>query len=74
MMEGEFHLSKYKLYESIGGPIYQNELQNAFRWIMHLADGKHSILDIDIKSNLDFKIVNEASSLFVKKGLLKTIK
>ena len=74
MMKGDFHLSKYKLYESIGGPIYQNELQNAFRWIMHLADGKHSILDIAIKSNLDLKIVNEASSLFVKKGLLKTIK
>ena len=74
MMEGEFHLSKYKLYESIGGPIYQNDLQNAFRWIMHLADGKHSILDIAIKSNLDLKIVNEASSLFAKKGLLKTIK
>ena len=41
---------------------------------MHLADGKHSILDIAIKSNLDLKIVNEASSLFAKKGLLKTIK
>ena len=73
-MKGDFHLSKYKLNESIGGPASKTELQTAFQWIMHLADGKHSILDIAIKSNLDFKIINEASSLFVKKGLLKTIK
>ena len=74
MMKGDFHLSKYKLYESIGGPISKSELRKAFQWIMHLADGKHSILDIANKSNLDFKIVNEASSVFIKKGLLKIIK
>ena len=73
-MKGDFHLKKYKLNESIGGSKSKSELQKAFQWIMHLADGKHSILDIANKSNLDFKIVNEASSVFIKKGLLKIIK
>ena len=74
MTKGDFYLHKYKLYENIGGPILSNKLIKAFYWIMHLADGKHSILDIAIKSDLDFEIVNEASSIFLNKGLLKIIK
>ena len=42
----------------------------SFNWIMHLADGFNSNLNISQKSGIPLEIINEAISIFKKEGLL----
>jgi len=42
----------------------------AFRWLMHLADGNNSNYKISEKSGIGIKIINEAIALFNKKNLI----
>lgn len=46
----------------------------AFKWLMHLADGSISNFDIATKSNLDIKILNEAIAAMSQKDLLELLR
>jgi aminopeptidase-like protein len=43
----------------------------AFNWLMHLADGRHSNFDIAEKSKLELTIINEAIDAFCQKNLIR---
>ena len=45
----------------------------AFKWLMHLADGSISNFDIAKKSNLDIKILNQAIAAMFQKDLLELL-
>ncbi len=82
---GEYQLGKRGVYPSIGGPRAElrkkiGKLNNitgkhieAFGWIMHLADGNNSVLDISEKSEIDLNIVIESCKIFFDKKLLKVV-
>ena len=42
-------------------------------WILNLSDGKNSLLDISIRSNMSFELIKKASDILVKKELLQEI-
>ena len=76
----EYQLGKYDLYPKIGGAQFTKnskndedvakEILDAFRWLMHLSDGKKSNFDIAEISNLKLSIINSAISSMFQKGLL----
>jgi aminopeptidase-like protein len=69
--KGEPQLGKRGLYKQVGGQSRQDEYQMAILWILNLADGKFSMLDIAIKSGIDFNILLEAAANLLRAGLLK---
>jgi aminopeptidase-like protein len=42
----------------------------ALLWVMNLADGEHSLLDIAERSNMPFHVIQEAARLLRQNGLL----
>ena len=68
--KGEPQLGKRGLYNSVGGHQQNKEFQMALLWVLNLSDGNHSLLDIAIKSEIDFEIIYNSSSLLHKFSLL----
>jgi len=61
----EPNLGKRGLYNLIGASKNSKHLNETFLWILNQSDGDNSLLDISIKSNIDFsKLVNAAKILF----------
>jgi len=53
----------------------QNETDyKALFWVLNLADGKNSLLDISNRSGIRFGIIKEAADALVDKGLLREIR
>jgi len=71
--KGEPQLGKRGLYEAIGGQSDQKDMQMAMLWVLNLADGQHSLLDIAIRSGLPFDQIARISNLLTEKDLLKPI-
>lgn len=67
----EPHLGKRGLYKKIGGQDDSRNLQFAMLWVLNLSDGRHSLLDISERSDLQFDLVKEAADLLYQYGLLK---
>ena len=69
----EPQLGKRGLYDKTGGK--KGVEQNAFAmlWILNQSDGKHSLLDIAIRSGLRFETISNASKDLVNCGLLKLV-
>ena len=69
----EPQLGKRGLYDKTGGK--KGVEQNAFAmlWILNQSDGKHSLLDIAIRSGLCFETISNASKDLVHCGLLKLV-
>jgi aminopeptidase-like protein len=66
----EPQLGKRGLYRAIGGmqsPL--NEL--AMLWVLNLADGEHSLLDIAERSDCPFREIRQAASLLSAHELLR---
>lgn len=70
----EPQLGKRDLYSTIGASKNLDELQIAMLWILNLSDGKNSLLDIAIRSDLKFETILKCSTLLEEKGLLSEIK
>jgi aminopeptidase-like protein len=66
---GEPQLGKRGLYRAMGGTSIPN-LQFAMLWVLNLSDGRHSLLDIARRANMDFAAVRTARDLLVEHGLL----
>lgn len=69
----EPQLGKRGLYQLIGGMKNQELCKKALLWILNLSDGKKSLLDISIISNIDFETILNSSKLLVDSKLLKKI-
>src|SRR5262249_7932890 len=67
----EPQLGKRGLYRRIGGPKGAGVEETSLLWMLNLADGEHSLLDISERSGLSFGAVKSAADALVEHGLLK---
>jgi aminopeptidase-like protein len=67
----EPQLGKRGLYEAIGGQANRKASQMAMLWVLNLADGKHSLLDIAERSSLPFSLIRHTADLLLDHGLLQ---
>ena len=68
---GEPQLGRRGLYESLGGRSDAKQAQMAMLWVLNLADGEHSLLDVAQRSGLPFDTVAVAADALHDAGLLK---
>jgi aminopeptidase-like protein len=71
--KGEPQLGKRGLYDNVGGRNDSKILQLAFLWVLNFSDGKHTLTDIAIRSDMSIDIITEAASMLFEKGLLKDL-
>ncbi len=67
----EPQLGKRGLYSMIGGGKNSDEIRKAMLWILNFSDGTNSLLDISIKSRINFEQVRLAADMLLKCSLLK---
>lgn len=69
----EPQLGKRGLYAKIGSQknIETNKL--ALLWVLNLSDGDHSLLDISIKSKMDFPTIKQSADALKEVNLIKRI-
>ena len=70
----EPQLGKRGLYNLKGGDNDAKEFQLALLWTLNLSDGKHSILDISKRSNINLRYIKEAADRLLDCKLLKEVK
>lgn len=66
----EPNLGKRGLYNMLGGDNWGKNFQLALLWILNLADGNHSLLDISKRSEIDFESISQAARKLVEHKLL----
>ena len=69
--KGEPQLGKRGLYDKTGGKKGVEQEAFAMLWLLNQSDGKHSLLDIAIRSKLPFEVISKAGNRLVDCGLLK---
>ncbi len=67
----EPQLGKRGLYKTVSGQKEITFNQMAILWVLNLADGQHSLLDIAERSKLRFDEISEAVNALQRCGLLK---
>lgn len=67
---GEPQLGRRGLYRSLGGEPEIPRLQEALLWVLNLADGRHSLLDIAERAGFPFRLADRAAGLLSQHGLL----
>ncbi|GDY32499.1 DUF4910 domain-containing protein [Gandjariella thermophila] len=68
---GEPQLGRRGLYDSLGGRSDAKQAQLAMLWVLNLADGEHSLLDMAERSGLPFDAVADAARALHDAGLVK---
>jgi aminopeptidase-like protein len=66
----EPQLGRRGLYSALGGGRDGPAKSMAFLWILNLADGRHSLLDMAERAKLPFGVVAEAAALLRESGLI----
>jgi aminopeptidase-like protein len=66
---GEPQLGRRGLYRATGGSDVPG-LELALLWVLALSDGQHSLVDVAVRSGLDFPTVRKAADLLIAGGLL----
>jgi aminopeptidase-like protein len=66
----EPQLGRRGLYSALGGDRDGPAKSMAFLWILNLADGQHTLLDIAERAQLPFGVVADAAHLLRKNGLI----
>jgi len=66
----EPQLGRRGLYRTLGGSDAGRERELALLWVLSLADGEHSLLDVAARSGSSFARVLEAARALVDAGLL----
>ena len=69
----EPQLGKRGLYRLLGSQKSGGQNELAMFWVLNQSDGKNSLLDIAIKSKLDFSIIKQMVDDLLKHNLLKTV-
>jgi aminopeptidase-like protein len=67
----EPQLGKRGLYGTLGGKKTTKTDEMALLWVLNLADGNHSLLDIADRANIPFSTIKKAAEALKKSGLLK---
>lgn len=67
-------LSKYNLYDTIGGNKIQNKDTMLYLWILNLSDGNHTLLDIANKSNYTYNKILQCTKILINKNLITRAK
>ena len=68
--KGEPQLGKRGLYPSMGGAAAEGE-QLAMLWVLHLSDGRRSLLEVAERSGLGFEAIRDAARRLRGAGLLE---
>ena len=68
--KGEPQLGRRGLYRNLGGRADREQLEAALLWVLNLADGCHSLLDIATRSGIAFESVLEAAVALERVELL----
>ena len=66
----EPQLGKRGLYEAMGGDNQRVERQMAMLWVLNLADGEHSLLDMAARSGVPYALIRETVAILRSEGLL----
>ena len=67
----EPQLGKRGLYHAIGGLAHSPANEMAMLWLLNLADGEHSLLDVAERAGVPFDAVRRAADALREHGLLK---
>jgi aminopeptidase-like protein len=67
---GEPQLGRRGLYRALGGEAGRADIERALLWVLNLADGQHSLLDVARRSGLAFGVVKKAADVLVQHELL----
>ena len=67
---GEPQLGRRGLYAALGGDKSGAETAMGYLWVLNLADGEHSLLDIAERSGMSFQDIAKAAQLLKENGLL----
>jgi aminopeptidase-like protein len=68
--KGEPQLGRRGLYSATGGHKTTSDITMAYLWVLNLADGRHSLLDIACRSGLPFSAIAAAATRLEECGLL----
>jgi aminopeptidase-like protein len=71
--KGEPQLGRRGLYAAMGGQRAANDDQMALLWVLNLADGRHSLLDMAERAGLPFASIRTAADALVAAELLQPI-
>jgi aminopeptidase-like protein len=71
--QGEPQLGRRGLYSALGGDKAAGETAMAYLWVLNLADGDHSLLDIAQRSGMSFRDIARAAQLLLANGLLAEV-
>jgi len=71
--KGEPQLGRRGLYDAIGGDAGAAAARMAMLWVLNLADGSHSLLDIAERAGLSFEPVRRCAELLHHHGLLEPV-
>lgn len=66
----EPQLGKRGLYDAIGGNSDSKALQMAMLWVLNLADGEYSLLDMAKRSGIAFDLIARIAATLLEKNLL----
>lgn len=69
----EPRLGKRGLYRAVGGQAEEALDELAILWVLNLADGEHTLLDMAQRSGMAFNVINKAAKALLKHDLLKEI-
>jgi aminopeptidase-like protein len=67
---GEPQLGRRGLFDPIGGKQHDTDYTMALLWVLNLADGEHSLLNIAERANLSFEQIAQAAERLFETGLL----
>jgi aminopeptidase-like protein len=71
--KGEPQLGRRGLYGTIGGQRVAAADQMAILWVLNLADGTHSLLDMAERSGLSFAAIHKAANALINADLLEPV-
>lgn len=69
--QGEPQLGRRGLYRATGGQLDAKSVERALLWVLNLAEGQHSLLDMATRSGLGFDVIRRAATLLEQHELLK---
>jgi aminopeptidase-like protein len=69
----EPQLGRRGLYRQIGGMEDSTGVEKAMFWVLNFSDGEHDLLDIAVRSGIEFQGISKAAELLREAGLLKLI-
>jgi aminopeptidase-like protein len=67
----EPQLGKRGLYRAIGGQNGRGANQLAMLWVLNLSDGRHTLLEIADRADMEFDLIHDAAEALREHGLLK---